>query len=291
VAKAIPNPETPWGDSLEPRGASPREHRSGNKSGVNSWDDADLLPKDQERSERPTGARRGTSEPASGGPPAAELQAENNELRSIIAELQQELESASGKTANSFAEKQKEYESLLDEKTELIRELHVKLQELEDEHKKLKEATAKPPTPKEEELMAMSEELERERCQFQQERRQLDEELRQFRQDSEAMNQEMRQMEVQMARERADLARQRTELQRISEEIHHELERIERDRGLSERLEQLRQRHLDTVKGRGGLPPIGAPGTPAAEPEANDAGPGADPSQRKDSGLLRRFFK
>ena len=57
---------------------------------------------------------------------------------------------------------------------------------------------------------------------------------------------------ISLARERADLARQRSEVQRISEEIRHELDRVERDRGLTSRLEQLRQRHQDVMKGRGG---------------------------------------
>jgi len=227
MAKAIPNPEPPW--SGGPGGA-------GKPSGVEAWDKEDLLPKDAV----PLGGR-----PAGKGDPSAgdsgqlgQLQTENAELRAIIADLQ--------------SERQKEYESLLDEKTELIRQLHVKIQDMEQQFGEMQERAAKPPTPKEEELMAMSEELERERCQLQQERRKLDEELRQFREDTESMNSEMRQMEVQMARERADLARQRSEVQRISEEIRHELDRVERDRGLTSRLEQLRQRHQDVMKGRGG---------------------------------------
>jgi chromosome segregation ATPase len=281
MAKAIPNPEPPWGESLEPRGAAPRDSRPGNASGLNSWDNADLSPKGENTFDR-------KASPGADAP--AQLEAENAELRSIIAELQQEIETASGKSANDWAERQKEYEGLLDEKTELIRELHLKMQELEEEYRKVKEIASKPPTPKEEELMAMSEELERERCQMQQERRKLEEDLRQLREDTEAMNQEMRQMEVQMARERADLARQRTEVQRISEEIRHELERLERDRGLSERLVQLRQRHMDAMKGKG-VP--GNPGaTPAAAPESAPEDAAADdPSKRKDSGLLRRFFR
>src|SRR5436853_55144 len=62
----------------------------------------------------------------------------------------------------------KEYESLLEEKSELIRQLHERVQELE--------AGARAPhSPKEEELLEMSEELERERSQFRQEQRELEE--------------------------------------------------------------------------------------------------------------------
>jgi chromosome segregation ATPase len=241
MAKAIPNPEPP----------------SNNPSGLEAWSKEDLLPKDQQSfGARPASGLK-AREKAPAEQPAdstqlADLQAENTELRSIIADLQQELEAVSGKNENDWTERQKEYEGLLDEKTELIRQLHIKIQEMEEQFRELQEHAAKPPTPKEEELMAMSEELERERCQLQQERRKLDEELRVYKEDSEALNGEMRQMEVQMARERADLARQRTEVQRISEEIRHELERIERNSGLNSRLEQLRTRHQDTTKGRGG---------------------------------------
>src|SRR5205085_7077217 len=99
-------------------------------------------------------------------------------------------------------ERQTEYESLLEEKSELIRSLHLKLQELQ-------EKAAVPPLPDEDELRALAEDVERERVQVQRERRELDDLRRQLTDDEQTMTQQMRQMEVQMARERADLARQR----------------------------------------------------------------------------------
>jgi hypothetical protein len=275
MAKAIPNPEPPrFGSGQNPLGGG----------GADPWSNAgDLL-----------GNKGGNDEGT------AQLQAENQELRQIIGELQQELEAASGKSENDWGDRSKEYERMLDEKTELIRSLHSKIQELTDQ--------IRPPTPKEEELFSMSEELERERAQLQQDRRKLEEETRQLKDDEEVMTEEMRKMEIQMARERADMARQRSELTRISEEIRQELERIERDKGLSEKLVALRQRHTDVMRGRpapGGqqAPPARPGGRPAApnptqmsidldqETPNNDIKPkGADDGKKKDSGVLRRLF-
>jgi DNA repair exonuclease SbcCD ATPase subunit len=278
MAKAIPNPEPPWQGNALDRGGSAREKapRLGGtpaNSGREPWDTDELLGKE-------------ATTPGTGDTDAhaSQLQAENSELRSIIAELQQELENVSNKSDQAWADRQKEYDSLIDEKNEMIRELHLRLQELE-------EVAQRPATPKEEELRALSEELERERCQLQQERRQLDEEVRQLREDSDVMNQEMRQMEVQMARERADLARQRNEVQRVSDEIRHELDRVERDRGLSDRLVQLRQRHMDAVRGKSAIPPSPANTQPprANAPQAETDG--KDDKQQDSTGILRRFFR
>lgn len=281
MAKAIPNPEPPRFGGKSP--LNPLDAGAGDP-----WSNAgDLL------GEKSGGA--GNDEAV------AQLQAENQELRQIIGELQQELEAASGKQDNDLGERQKEYERMLDEKTEIIRKLNSDIQQLQEQ--------IRPPTPREEELFAMSEELERERAQLQQDRRKLEEEARQLKEDEDVMTEEMRKMEIQMARERADMARQRTELTRISEEIRQELERIERDKGLSEKLIQLRQRHSDILRGRsggGGPPqqprPAGRPATPAptqmsidldADTPANLNNvnkPKSDDPKKKDSGVFRRFF-
>ena len=57
------------------------------------------------------------------------------------------------------------------------------------------------------ELLAMSEELERERCQLHQAQRELDDFRKRLSQDEQDMHGQMREVEVQMARERADYAR------------------------------------------------------------------------------------
>ena len=121
-----------------------------------------------------------------------DLRLENARLRTALAEQEQPGGEASiGDPA--LAERMKEFEALLEEKSEVIRELHRKLQEHHD-----RPAGA---TPREEELLALSEELERER--------------QQLKEDEESLMQQMRDMEVQMSRERAEMARQRSELQRL----------------------------------------------------------------------------
>jgi hypothetical protein len=289
MAKAIPNPEPPRFGGKSP--LNPLDAGAGDP-----WSSAgDLL------GEKNGGASNET---------IAQLQAENQELRQLIGELNQELEAASGRQDNDLGERQKDYERMLDEKTENIRKLNSDIQQLQEQ--------IRPPTPREEELFAMSEELERERAQLQQDRRKLEEEARQLKEDEDVMTEEMRKMEIQMARERADMARQRTELTRISEEIRQELERIERDKGLSEKLIQLRQRHSDILRGRsgGGGPPPQQPPRPAGRPAApsptqmsidldadtpaninnaknvNNANKpkGEQDPKKKDSGVFRRFF-
>jgi hypothetical protein len=270
MAKAIPNPEPPrFGaqsslDTARPNPTPPQ--------GVDPWGNADAL------SDRSAGAPNDEM--------VSQLQAENQELRTIITELQGELEAASGKQENDWTERQKEYERMLDEKTDMIRSLHVQIQEMGNQ--------IRPPTPKEEELFSMSEELERERAQLQQERRKVEEEARQLKQDEEVMTEEMRKMEIQMARERADMARQRTELTRISEEIRSELDRIERDRGLSDKLVQLRQRHTDVVRGKSAPSQSQKPGKPTPSNPTQmsvdlDADKGPPDPKKKDGGF-RKFF-
>ncbi|MGE3807651.1 MAG: hypothetical protein AB7K24_23560 [Gemmataceae bacterium] len=299
MAKAIPNPEPPRGGGSQP------------------WSTDELAPKDKLGGlagliRDPSLLRDPGPPPAAPPPPAPppppqaaapmaapgvdanllqELQAENEELRAILTEAEQ-----IASERDQLIEQMKEAERLIEERDQAINDLN---QEMEG----LKEAAAKPPVPREDELLAMSEELEKERCQLQQDRRKLDEELRQLREDTEVMNQEMRQMEMQMAKERAELARQRTEVQRINDEIRLELDRIERDRGLNDRLKDLRQKHMDLMKGKS-IPPTRAPSpTPATtqmgiDLDAEQAGrhqqninqPHPEDPKKKDSGLFRRLF-
>lgn len=264
MAKAIPNPEvSPNGTTHKqllqglteeramrhlqiPNGSAPHLNNldfwgeeTPSEDGVNG-----LAAQDQNLL-RTLGIGAATRHAASPSPDADALLQENGELRGIIAELKGQLDDAGPKAEEAFRERHKEYEAMLDEKSQIIRELHVKIQELEAR-------PLVPATPKEEELLALSEELERERCQFQQERRQLDEDRKQMEEDEQIMTQQMQEMEVQMARERADFARQRTELNRIQEEIRREVENVERNGLLNQRLGQLRQRSLDVGVPRNG---------------------------------------
>lgn len=191
--------------------------------------------------------------------PEDALRAENQKLRRSVAELEHLLEQMH-QEEKAWASRQKEYEGLLEEKSEVIRELYQKL------HEQPERSGAA--APREEELIALSEELERER--------------RQLKDDEEALMEQMRQMEVQMSRERAELARQRNDLQRLQNDIRHELELAARDATLRDRLAPLQRRHQDMLKRTGG---------PTARPEpAPAAAEEAPPPARKDSSLLRRLF-
>src|SRR5262249_38487422 len=125
--------------------------------------------------------------------------------------------------------------ALLEGKSEVVPNFDRQVQALEQElngHQEVPEEKKTPrPLAREEELMMLSEELERER--------------RQLKEDEEALMEQMREMEVQMARERAEMARQRTELQRLQNDLRHELELAARDATLRERLAPLQRRHQD----------------------------------------------
>ncbi len=217
--------------------------------------------------------------------PASEadaLLAENVELREIIADLKAQLEGTEQRIGAQFADRNKEYDQLLDEKSQMIRDLHLQIQELEQQ-------PTVPATPKEEELLALSEELERERCQLQQERRALEEERKQFTEDEQIMTQQMREMEVQMARERADFARQRSELNRIQDEIRRELENIERNGLLNQRLGQLRQRSAEVSVAKGSGQYHQAAEGENADPNAPETANGQPEPRRRESFLGRLF--
>jgi hypothetical protein len=215
-------------------------------------------------------------------PPATDLeqlQAENQQLRTLCAELEQALQEAAGHTPSpEVANQIKELELLVEEKSEVIRDLHQKVHELEAALAEAvtPEAPVEPPprqhqgpVPREEELLTLSEELERER--------------RQLQEDEQTLMDQMRQMEVSMARERAEMARGRSELLRLQAEIHHELERLERNGALQTKMDNLKNRLTDVSARRGAAP---VPQPTAAKPPAPDPAPAP---ARKD-GLMSRWF-
>jgi len=169
-----------------------------------------------------------------------QVRAENDELRTLVLELEQTLQQAStnGGGNGDWESQAREYEALIDEKTEVIRQLHGHVQELEEAlANQEQQAPAKGPAPREDELMRLSEELERDR--------------RQLQEDEESLMEQMRNMELQMARERAEMARQRSELQRLQNDLRHELEVAARDTSLRERLAPLQRKHSDIVARKG----------------------------------------
>jgi DNA repair exonuclease SbcCD ATPase subunit len=238
-----------------------------------------------------------SQEPESASAPSAapeelseldQLRLENEQLRGLCVELEQALHEASQhhEAARSAEERLADYEALVEEKNEMIRKLaqelqetQAALQELDANGRNPEPAAPKPhtgPVPREEELLALSEELERER--------------RQLQDDEQALMEQMREMEVGMARERAELSRQRNDLQRLQIDIRNDLEKLSRSGGPEMRINELRSR-LQDVSNRRGAAPGQAPAThtnlPPVQPAPQPAPP-APPSKR--DSLLGRFF-
>jgi hypothetical protein len=227
----------------------------------------------------PPGAQRTANGdgPGPGGgadeqPELEHLRAENAQLHGLRGELEQALQEAD----QQWEARVREYETLLEEKSDTIRQLHQQLQEAQaarGEGGGAPRPVPSGPVPREEELLSLSEQLEQER--------------RQLQEDEQALMEQMRQMEVGMARERAELARQRNELQRLRGEISHELERLERNGALQSKMDSLKSKLQDANARRGAAPSSPAP---PDLPAANAPPPAAPvvPS-RKDS-LMGRLF-
>jgi hypothetical protein len=290
MAKAIPNPMLPRAENpLQQQVASP-ESFPGGQNGQTDWS-ALVLGDSNSPTDYPGQSSNGDASNHTAD--VDSLVAENLHLRNIVSELERRVEQGSTESQQAWLERQKEYEVILEEKSELIRSLHCKIKELEENRPVAK------PTPKEEELLAFSEELERERCQLEQEKRQSEELRQRLTEDEQEMLRQMRDMEVQMARERADFARQRTELQRILDDIRRELDNIERNGHLNQRLGQLRQRFQDVGLARSTTATSSTQGrtsqTPASsgEPQGNGKPPGEKAESakgKKDSSVLGRWF-
>lgn len=184
------------------------------------------------------------------------LRLENLELKERV----QELEAlAAGKGDDIWLERQREYEALLEEKSEVIRELHQKIQgQTQPSGTESDPSILSPATGQAEEILRL--------------KRELDEQRRQLQQDEDDMMGQMRQMEIQMAKERAEMARHRQEVQRLQAELTREIENAARDPELKERLKGLRR--LDSKNNLVAL---------------TDEKP-ASPSEQKSSSFFRRIF-
>jgi chromosome segregation ATPase len=213
-------------------------------------------------------------EPGSEESPELEnLREENEQLRALCVELEQALHEASLPGHASGEDRLKEYEALLEEKTEIIRQQHEQLQELQAVvAEKECQPAARPsnagPAPREDDLLALSEELEADR--------------RQIQEDEQALMQQMREMEVSMARERAEMARQRNDMQRLQSEIRHEIERLERSGALQTKIEGLKNKLSDATTRRGSAP------TSSRELPKQPVAP--TPAPAKKEGLMGRLF-
>lgn len=166
-----------------------------------------------------------------------------------------------------------DYERMLEEKTETIRALNMKIQMLQDELR------GGPNGPTRQELDARQRDLEAFEARL--------------REDEESLNCQAREMEMAMARERADLARQRSELQRLHEDVQREIDVAARDPGLRERLAALQRRPDGRPKTATSLssitlPALPQPGSRPATMPALDLE--SDESIKHKPSLLRRIF-
>ena len=209
-----------------------------------------------------------------------QLRSDNAQLHALRAELEQALLEATQQTpdVSAYEERMQEYEQIIDEKTEVIRLLHRQLEEAKaglDEQAN-QPASRKGPAPREDDLLSLSEELERER--------------RQLQEDESTLMDQMRQMEMSMARERAEMARQRNDLQRLFGEIRHELERLERNGALQSKMEDLKAKLQEVSTRRGAAPgALSKPQSSAALPAVGSQAPAPQPGQPR-SGLISRLF-
>ena len=155
-----------------------------------------------------------------------ELRRENEALLQRIAELEREAD-----TPVTWSDQQREFEQLLDEKSETIRVLNMQLQDLSTQ---LQGGHDRPTFEN-----------------FHLKEADLEAKLSRLRDDEEALKLQLREMEMGMAKERAELARQRSDMQRMSADLQREVEMASRDPALRERLNNMQQRRPGSVHNLG----------------------------------------
>jgi hypothetical protein len=229
-----------------------------------------------------------TEEEAGDSREIAQLRAENASLRGRVEELEAQVQAAIQGRDSAWAEHQGEYEQLLEEKSEVIRSLHLQIQELQQAGEK---GGPVPPAADLGHALVHQQELQALRERLDQDRAQLEA-------DEQAIEDQMRQMELTLSRERVELARQRTELQRLQTDFQHELEMAARDEKLRERLLPLQRRNQEVASAKGGGSGPPRPASTAQLPRPGTmlqlgAAGASEPIQvpkRPASGLLRRLF-
>jgi chromosome segregation ATPase len=185
---------------------------------------------------------------------AAQLRSENEALRASIAELRQRLENPGAPSQGSWEDREREFETILEEKSEEIRLLYMQIQELERKSDDQEEPAARGASRgNDEELNALAEELAQDKGRLDEEREQLRTEREQVRADEEDLERRMQEMELQTAKSRADLVRQRNELQRLYNEVRAELEQAKQQGGaVSDRVRNLERETQELSRaGRG----------------------------------------
>lgn len=205
------------------------------------------------------------------------LKKDNERLRQIVEQARQRVQQAE-KDAELWQAREKEYENMLEEKSELIRQLNQQLRA---------QPVAQKDGPSEDELVALHQELQRER--------QIMED------DRAALEEQFRTLELQMAKERADIAKQRSEVQRLQAEFKRQMDILEREskvRGDMGEFIRLRE-EIQSIQsgGRPASRPTPAPGsspTPVPQqpiPQIDRKAPESDQGVSRKSffgGLFRR---
>jgi len=198
------------------------------------------------------------------------LREENSTLRAKADELDQLLTLALQDSEDRWTERQREYERLIEEKSEVIRTLYQKNAELRERAIQSEAAIADVPEGKlqeRQELIKLQRELEQQR--------------RQLHDDEEVMIAQLRDMELALAKDRAELARQGADIQRLQSDVKHELETAQRDKGLRERLTSLQR--PSSIARKDVSQPTPLPGNLAKSPTGNS-------NSITKSGLFRRIF-
>jgi chromosome segregation ATPase len=180
------------------------------------------------------------------------------EARRRVTQLEEEVRKATKREA--------EYESMLEEKSEEIRKIQAELATLKS--KQTAGVT-------EEELLALHQELQRER--------------ENLESDRQAMEDQFRQLELNMSRERAEIARERNEMQRSKNELKHKLELLEKTGGQDQSpLRRLREEFQAPAPPPAPRPTLPTLPAPMNLPAINRRAPEGPASRR--SGLLSKFL-
>jgi chromosome segregation ATPase len=197
------------------------------------------------------------------------LRQENAELRDRLQKLEADVAASRTPSDEGWLERQREYEMLLEEKSEVIRGLHQKMQDLQDAGAG-NGSDRNTGAGQADEIQLLRQEMEEQR--------------QQLEQDQNDVMAQLRQSELMMAKERAEMARQRQELARLQSDLAREIEMASRDPSLRDRLQYLRR--PETVKVT--MPPPSVPTPLPGVPATSDTPSHSD--IQKNNSIFRRIF-
>lgn len=162
---------------------------------------------------------------------AVQLRNENNELRQLIAEMEEQL-------AEKLERSNESKLGLEEENAELRRSMHEKEAFIEELRRSSLELAENPEA---REAADYEAELAEFRQQLESDRQELDIQLEQLRARNAELKEAAREAELEMSRERAQLARERAQLDRMRDEFRQEMERAQRNAGMQESLASVRK--------------------------------------------------